>query len=108
MTLAGTMNKTVLLFLFIASAMVIWWMAFNGANPLVPAIGGAIAGLVLVVIAAFKPQYSLFSSRIRYEACLLEESLPFFEAKYPGIVTQAVGATFVTFAVCLGYINIKL
>jgi hypothetical protein len=33
MTLAGTMNKTVLLFLFIASAMVIWWMAFNGANP---------------------------------------------------------------------------
>jgi cell division protein FtsL len=43
----GTMNKTVLLFmLLIASAMVIWWMAFNGANPLVPAIGGAIAGLV--------------------------------------------------------------
>jgi hypothetical protein len=39
MTLAGTMNKTVLLFLLlIASAMVIWWMAFNGSNPLVPAI----------------------------------------------------------------------
>jgi hypothetical protein len=38
MTLAGTMNKTVL-YLCIASAMVIWWMAFNGANPLVPAIG---------------------------------------------------------------------
>jgi uncharacterized YccA/Bax inhibitor family protein len=37
-------------------------MAFNGANPLVPAIGGAIAGLAIVVIAAFKPQYSLFSS----------------------------------------------
>jgi uncharacterized YccA/Bax inhibitor family protein len=54
------MNKTVLLFmLLIASAMVIWWMAFNGANPLVPAIGSAIAGLVIVVIAAFKPQYSL-------------------------------------------------
>jgi uncharacterized YccA/Bax inhibitor family protein len=64
MTLAGTMNKTVLLFILIASAMVIWWMAFNGANPLVPAIGGAIAGLVLVVIAAFKPQYP-FISRIR-------------------------------------------
>jgi hypothetical protein len=32
MTLAA-MNKTVLLFmLLIASAMVIWWMAFNGAN----------------------------------------------------------------------------
>ena len=59
MTLSGTINKTLLLFLLlIASAMVIWWMAFNGTNPLVPAIVGAIAGLVLVVIAAFKPQLS--------------------------------------------------
>jgi uncharacterized YccA/Bax inhibitor family protein len=77
MTLAGTMNKTVLLFmLLIASAMVIWWMAFNGANPLVPAIGGAIAGLAIVVIAAFK--YSLLLQDTRYlKACLSEESLPF-------------------------------
>jgi hypothetical protein len=37
--------------------MVIWWMVLM-AQPIVPAIGGAIAGLVLVVIA-FKPQYSL-------------------------------------------------
>jgi uncharacterized YccA/Bax inhibitor family protein len=59
------MNKTVLYLVLIASAMVIWWMAFNGANPLVPAIGGAIAGLVIVVIAAFKPHIPLFSSRIR-------------------------------------------
>jgi uncharacterized YccA/Bax inhibitor family protein len=31
-----------------------------------------------------------------------------FEAKYPGIVTQAVGATFVTFAVCLGLYKYKI
>jgi hypothetical protein len=31
MTLAGTMNSP-LFMLLIASAMVIWWMAFNGAN----------------------------------------------------------------------------
>jgi uncharacterized YccA/Bax inhibitor family protein len=30
-----------------------------------------------------------------------------FEAKYPGIVTQ-VGATFVTFAVCLGLYKYKI
>jgi uncharacterized YccA/Bax inhibitor family protein len=80
MTLAGTMNKTVLLFLLlIASAMVIWWMAFNGSNPLVPAIG--MQGLVLVVIAAFKPQYSPYLAQdTRYlKACLLEESLPFLK-----------------------------
>jgi uncharacterized YccA/Bax inhibitor family protein len=65
--------------LLIASAMVIWWMAFNGANPLVPAIGGAIAGLVIVVIAAFKPQYSPYLAQDTrcLKACLSEESLPF-------------------------------
>jgi hypothetical protein len=45
MTLSGTINKTLLLFLLLtASAMVIWWMAFNGYNPIIPAIGGAIVG----------------------------------------------------------------
>jgi uncharacterized YccA/Bax inhibitor family protein len=63
--------------------MVIWWI--NGANPLVPAIGGAIAGLVLVVIAAFKPHPLFSSGYALFEGCLLEESLPFFEAKYPGL-----------------------
>jgi uncharacterized YccA/Bax inhibitor family protein len=42
-----------------------------------------------------------------FEGLFIEESLPFF-AKYPGIVTQAVGATFVTFAVCLGLYKYKI
>ena len=111
MTLSGTMNKTVLLFmLLIASAMVIWWMAFNGANALVPAIGGAIAGLVIVVIAAFKPQYSpyLAPGYALFEGLFIGGVSAIFEAKYPGIVTQAVGATFVTFAVCLGLYKYKI
>lgn len=59
MTLSGTINKTLILFLLLtASAIVVWWMAFNGMNPMLPTIGGAILGLILVVIAAFKPQYS--------------------------------------------------
>jgi len=59
MTLAGTINRTLILFLLlVASATVIWWATFNGMNPIVPAFGGAIVGLILVVIAAFKPQYS--------------------------------------------------
>jgi uncharacterized YccA/Bax inhibitor family protein len=86
MTLAGTMNKTVLLFflVLIASAMVIWWI-FNGSNPLVPAIGGAIAGLVLVVIAAFKPQYSpyLAPGYALFEGLFIG-GISIFEAKYPG------------------------
>jgi uncharacterized YccA/Bax inhibitor family protein len=61
-----------------------------------------------VVIAAFKPILPLFSSGYAlFEACLWR-SLCHFEAKYPGIVTQAVGATFVTFAVCLGLYKYKI
>jgi uncharacterized YccA/Bax inhibitor family protein len=41
------------------------------------------------------------------KACLSEVSA-IFEAKYPGIVTQAVSATFVTFAVCLGLYKYKI
>jgi uncharacterized YccA/Bax inhibitor family protein len=111
MTLSGTMNKTLLLFLLlIASAMVIWWMAFNGTNPIVPAIGGAIAGLVLVVIAAFKPQYSpyLAPGYALFEGLFIGGISAIFEAKYPGIVIQAVGATFVTFAVCLGLYKYRI
>lgn len=111
MTLSGTINKTLLLFLLlIASAIVIWWMAFNGANPIVPAIGGAIAGLILVVIAAFKPQYSpyLAPGYALFEGLFIGGISAIFEAKYPGIVIQAVGATFVTFAVCLGLYRFKI
>ena len=104
MTLSGTINKSIILFLLLtASAMVIWWMAFNGLNPMMPAIGGAIVGLVLVVIAAFKPQYSgyLAPGYALFEGLFIGGISAIFEAMYPGIVIQAVGATFVTFLVCL-------
>jgi uncharacterized YccA/Bax inhibitor family protein len=111
MTLSGTINKTLLLFLLLtASAMVIWWMAFNGYNPIIPAIGGAIVGLILVVISAFKPQYSpyLAPGYALFEGLFIGGISAIFEAKYPGIVIQAVGATFVTFAVCLALYKFKI
>lgn len=105
MSLSGTMNKTLILFLMLtAAAMVTWWMAFNGMNPIVPTVGGAIIGLILVVIAAFKPQYSgyLAPGYALFEGLFIGGISAIFESMYPGIVIQAVGATFVTFAVCLG------
>lgn len=111
MTLSGTINKTLLLFLLLtASAMVIWWMAFNGYNPIIPAIGGAIVGLILVVISAFKPQYSpyLAPGYALFEGLFIGGISAIFETRYPGIVIQAVGATFVTFAVCLGLYKFKI
>ena len=65
-------------------------------------IGGAIAGLVLVLIASFKPQYSTFLAPgyAIFEGLFIGGISAIFEAMYPGIVIQAVGATFVTFIVC--------
>jgi uncharacterized YccA/Bax inhibitor family protein len=111
MTLSGTINKTFILFLLLtASAMVIWWMTFNGMNPIVPAIGGAIVGLVLVLISAFKPQYSgyLAPGYALFEGLFIGGISAIFEIKYPGIVVQAVSATLVTFVVCLGLYKYKI
>lgn len=111
MTLAGTINKSIILFLLLtASAMVIWWMAFNGLNPIAPAIGGAVVGLVLVLISAFKPQYSpyLAPGYALFEGLFIGGISAIFETMYPGIVMQAVGATFVTFMICLGLYKYKI
>ncbi len=111
MTLSGTINKTLILFLLLAaSAMVIWWMTFNGTNPIVPTIGGAIVGLILVVIAAFKPQHSpyLAPGYALFEGLFIGGISAIFETMYPGIVIQAVGATFVTFVVCLGLYRYRI
>ena len=105
MTLSGTINKTLILFLLLtAAAMVTWWMTFNGMNPMVPTIGGAIIGLILVFVAAFKPQYSgyLAPGYAFFEGLFIGGISAIFEVKYPGIVVQAVSATLVTFLVCLG------
>jgi len=111
MTLSGTINKTLILFLLLtASAIVVWWMAFNGMNPMLPTIGGAIVGLILVLIASFKPQYSpvLAPGYALFEGLFIGGVSAIFEEQYPGIVIQAVGATFVTFAVCLGLYKFKI
>jgi len=111
MTLSGTINRSLILFLLlVASATVIWWATFNGMNPIVPAFGGAIVGLILVVIASFKPQLSpyLAPGYALFEGLFIGGVSAIFEVQYPGIVTQAVGATFVTFAVCLGLYKYKI
>ena len=103
MTVSGTINKSFLMLIFlIASAAITWSMTFSGYNPIVLTIGGAITGLILVLIASFKPQYSTFLAPgyAIFEGLFIGGISAIFEAMYPGIVIQAVGATFVTFIVC--------
>lgn len=111
MTLSGTINKSFILFLLLtAGAMVTWWMTFNGMNPMLPTIGGAIIGFILVMVAAFKPQYSgyLAPGYALFEGLFIGGISAIFETKYPGIVIQAVSATLVTFLVCLGLYKYKI
>ncbi len=101
MTVSGTINKSFLmLLLLIASAAITWTME----NPLVFAIGGAIVGFILVLIATFRPQSSGFLAPgyAIFEGLFIGGVSTIFEARYPGIVIQAVGCTFVTFMVCFG------
>jgi uncharacterized YccA/Bax inhibitor family protein len=101
MTVSGTINKSFLmLILLIASAAVTWSMT----NPIVFAIGGAIVGFILVLIATFRPQFSGFLAPgyAIFEGLFIGGLSAIFETMYPGIVIQAVSCTFVTFMVCFG------
>lgn len=103
MTLSGTMNKSfIMLLLLVAGSLVTWWMTFAGMNPMFPTIGGAIVGFILVLVSAFRPHLSpyLAPGYAIFEGFFIGGISAIFEVMYPGIVTQAVGATFVTFVVC--------
>lgn len=105
MTVSGTINKTfIMLLILLGASVVTWWMTFNGYNPMPLAIGGAIVGFILVLIAVFKPQAApyLAPGYALFEGLFIGAISAIFESMYPGIVIRAVGATFVTFMICAG------
>ena len=111
MTVSGTINKSfLLLLLLVASSAITWNMTNNGQNPMIFIGGGAIMGFILVLIATFKPQYSgyLAPGYAIFEGLFIGGISAIFELRYPGIVIQAIAATFVTFLVCLGLYKFKV
>ena len=103
MTVSGTINKSfILLALLVGTALITWNLAFNGYNPIILTIGGAIVGLVLILVSSFKPHLSsyLAPGYAAFEGLFVGGISAFFEASYPGLVIQAIGGTFVTFLVC--------
>jgi len=111
MTIAGTVNKaSMLLALVVVPAVYTWTLFFQ--NPKSPAavmpwmIGGLLAGLVLAVITVFKHTWSPVTAPLYAvaEGLFLGALSAIFEARYPGIVMQAVGLTFGTLlALLLAY-----
>lgn len=112
MTLNGTVNKTgFLLLLAVLTAAFAWNDTFTAAGELAPAAmvymwGGLIGGLILALVTIFKKTWAPVSAPLYalFEGFFLGAISAVFEARYPGIVFQAVLLTFGTlFALLMAY-----
>ena len=104
MTLGGTVNKTALsLGILLVAASYIW-----NRGPADPSLGAwimvsVVAGLVIALVTVFKPTFASYTTPAyaAVEGVALGGISVVFEARYPGIVSQAVFLTFGTSARCL-------
>lgn len=109
MTVQGTVNKTGLLLLFVVvTAAWTWGLAHSetpdAAYPWI--LGGALGGLVVGLIAAFKREWAPVAAPVYalLEGLFLGGISALFEKSYPGIAVQAVSLTFaVLFVLLLAY-----
>lgn len=112
MTLNGTVNKTgILLLLTVLTAAFAWTHTLDGQGQLLPGAtiymwGGVIGGFILAMITIFKKTWSPVTAPMYalVEGFLLGAISAVFEARFPGIVFQAVLLTFGTlFALLFAY-----
>lgn len=110
MTIQGTVNKTgFLLLLLVLAAGYVWHLFTQTADPasVTPYIMiGALGGLVVAIVTAFKKAWSPVTAPLYavLEGLAVGGISAFFEAQFHGIVIQAVGLTFGTlFALLLAY-----
>ncbi|MEI2455973.1 Bax inhibitor-1/YccA family protein [Lysobacter firmicutimachus] len=111
MTLNGTVNKTgILLLLTVLTASFAWsqiQITPQGAVGAAPyLLGGAIGGLILALITSFKHAWAPVTAPLYalVEGFFLGAISSMFEARFPGIVIQAVMLTFGTlFALLFAY-----
>jgi uncharacterized YccA/Bax inhibitor family protein len=101
MTVQGTVNRSfVLLLLLLLSASWTWRDYFTGSGALsFWLFAGGIGGFVVALITVFKKEWSPVTAPLYavLEGLVLGSLSSIFEARFPGIVIQAVGLTFFTF-----------
>ncbi|MEP0847509.1 MAG: Bax inhibitor-1/YccA family protein [Phycisphaerae bacterium] len=107
MTVQGAVNKTALLtIILVASAVWPWRLyATSGVGAIMSFLwGGVIGGLVLALVTIFNKPWAAVTAPL----CAVAEGLALgaisavFEARFPGIVLQAVGLTFGVLLALLG------
>ncbi len=108
MTMKGTINKSILLFItLLIPAAWIWWKM--GGNPETAEglkgwmIGSAILGFVLSLVIVFKKSWAPVIAPLyaAVEGVFLGLISMVFDYIYPGIVMEAVGVTLLVFAAML-------
>jgi uncharacterized YccA/Bax inhibitor family protein len=107
MTLNGTVNKTgMLLLLIMISAMYTWSLytgpeSMSAITPLL--LIGGIGGFIVALVTIFKKQWAAVTAPIYalLQGLLLGGLSAMMEARFPGIVIQAVGLTFGTLGALL-------
>ena len=110
MTLQGTVNKAgIMIVLVLLGAVYTWNIYYTAptaeqavANSFPWLVGGMIGGFVLGLVTVFKKTWSVFTAPLYalLQGLFLGAISSVMEAKYPGIVIQAVALTFGTL-VCL-------
>ncbi len=109
MTIQGTVNKTALLLLILlVPAFYVWNEFFSGNVALVSPLMwlGVIGGLIFALITIFKKTWAPITAPAyaALEGLALGGISCMFEARFPGIVIQAVGLTMaVLFALLFAY-----
>ena len=107
MTIGGTVNKTALLLALVLVTATYTWNLFTGpesAPGLMPFVwGGAIGGFILALVTVFKKTWAPVTAPLYAlaQGLFLGGLSAIFEARFPGIVMQAVGLTFGTLAALL-------
>ena len=107
MTLNGTVNKTAfLLVLVLATALYPWSLYFanpESASVAGLAIVGAIGGLVVALVTIFKKTWAPVTAPLYavLQGLFIGAISANFEARFPGIVMQAVALTFGTLGALL-------
>ena len=107
MTIQGTVTKTaIMLMLVIASAGYTWNMVGLERNPSGWMMGGAFGAFIMAIATMFKPTWGGFTAPAYaiLEGLFLGGISAVFEAKYPGLVFNAICLTFgVLFSLLFAY-----
>jgi uncharacterized YccA/Bax inhibitor family protein len=104
MTIQGTVNKSaILVAIIIFSGAISWSMFMHGGPVMLLAIIGAIGGLIVGIITAFKKEWAPVTAPIYafLQGLLLGAVSAMMESLYSGIVVQAVMLTIGTFVALL-------